>query len=91
MTTNVHGGGNRAYSTEGLNTSYGTNLTTAPWSNKDSFGVDTDSNTIYFKFDNADKHGDVIRVVTRAPQTNTAPVAQDDYLAVYEDANLCFQ
>ena len=89
MTTSVHGvSSKRAYSTEGLNTSYGTNITTAPWSGKDSFGVDTDSNTLYVKFANADKHGDVIRVVTRAPQTNAAPVAQNDNAAVYEDSSI---
>ena len=88
MSISDHGGGNRAYSTEGLNTSYGTNITSAPSASQDSFGVDTDSNTLYVKFSNADKHGDVIRVVTRAPQTNTAPVARDDYAAVYEDASI---
>ena len=89
MSISDHGAGSkRAYSTEGLHTVYGTNVNTAPTSNKDSFGVDTDSNTIYFKFANADKHGDVIRVVTRAPQTNTAPVAQNDNAAVYEDATI---
>ena len=88
MSISDHGGGNRAYSTEGLNTSYGTNITSDPSASQDSFGVDTDSNTLYVKFSNADKHGDVIRVVTRAPQTNTAPVARDDYAAVYEDASI---
>jgi VCBS repeat-containing protein len=89
MTTSVHGvDSKRAYSTEGLNTSYSTWLTSAPSSNKDSFGVDTDSNTLYFKFANADKHGDVIRVITRAAQTNTAPVARNDYAAVNEDASI---
>jgi len=88
MSISDHGGGNRAYSTEGLHTSYGTNITSAPWTGQDSFGVDTDSNTLYVKFANADKHGDVIRVVTRAPQTNTAPVARNDNAAVYEDSSI---
>ena len=88
MSISDHGGGNRAYSTEGLYTSYGTNITSAPWTGQDSFGVDTDSNTLYVKFANADKHGDVIRVVTRAPQTNTAPVARNDNAAVYEDSSI---
>jgi len=88
MSISDHGGGNRAYSTEGLHTEYGTNVYSAPATSQDSFGVNTNTNTLYVKFSNADKHGDVIRVITRAPQTNTAPVARDDYAAVYEDGSV---
>ena len=93
-TINQHGNNNRnAFSTEGLKTNWGTNITinSKPTSGgqaykSDWFGVDTDSNTLYVGFNNASKHGDIIRVFTKSG--NNAPVGRNDDGVVNEDATL---
>ncbi len=93
-TINQHGNGNKnAFSTEGLKTNWGTNITitskpivSGQSYKSDWFGVDTDSNTLYVGFNNNSKHGDIIRVFTKSG--NNAPVARDDDGVVNEDATL---
>ena len=93
-TINQHGNGNKnAFSTEGLKTNWGTNITinskptvSGQAYKSDWFGVDTDSNTLYVGFNNNSKHGDIIRVFTKSG--NNAPVGRNDDGVVNEDATL---
>ncbi len=93
-TINQHGNGNKnAFSTEGLKTNWGTNITitskpvvSGQSYKSDWFGVDTDSNTLYVGFNNNAKHGDIIRVFAKSG--NNAPVAVDDTDSVNEDATV---
>ncbi len=93
-TINQHGNGNKnAFSTEGLKTNWGTNITitskpivSGQSYKSDWFGVDTDSNTLYVGFNNNSKHGDIIRVFAKSG--NNAPVAVDDTDSVNEDATV---